>query len=36
MVIVLQPLKDDRGIEAAGIGQHDFVDVAHESLSSNR
>ena len=24
----LQPLQDDGGVEAAGIGQHDFLDVA--------
>ncbi len=23
----LQPLQDDRGVEPAGIGEHDFVDV---------
>ena len=25
----LQPFQDDRGVEAAGIGEHDFLDVGH-------
>ena len=29
LVYVLQPLEDDRGIEAARIGQHNLLDVAH-------
>lgn len=29
LVGVLQPFQDDRGVEAAGIGQHNFLDVAH-------
>ena len=27
VVLVLQPAEDDRGVEPAGIGQHDFFDV---------
>jgi hypothetical protein len=29
LIGVLQPFEDDRGVEAARIGEHDFLDVAH-------
>ncbi len=29
VIHVLQPLQDDRGIQAARIGQHDFFDIRH-------
>ena len=29
LVGVLQPFQDDRGVEAAGIGEYYFLDVAH-------
>ena len=29
LVVVLQPLEDHGGVEAAGIGEDDFADVAH-------
>jgi hypothetical protein len=33
LVVVLQPFDDDRGIEAAGIGKHDFLDAGHGGVS---
>ncbi len=33
LVGVLQPFQDDRGIESAGVGEHDFFDFAHVLLS---
>ena len=30
LVDILQPFEDDGGIQAAGVGQHDFFDFAHE------
>ena len=31
----LQPLQDDRGVEAAGIGEHDLFDVGHVGTSGS-
>ena len=32
VVVVLQPLQDDGGVEAARVGEHDFLDIAHGEL----
>ena len=32
----LQPFEDDRGVEPAGIGEHDFLHVSHLQSSSRR